>query len=98
MIIASGSHAVTGTGRRIWMVGSISCRTSGTRAAVSCSVPEASVDTSGRLHSIDKTGVDEGREIRHALDLLQGQHVLGVDFGFLDFLRPQSPGQFDIGY
>ena len=31
MIIASGSQAVTGTGRRIWMVGSISCRISGTR-------------------------------------------------------------------
>ena len=31
MIIASGSQAVTGTGRSNWMVGSTSCRTSGTR-------------------------------------------------------------------
>ncbi len=31
MIIAKGSHAVTGTGRRIWMVGSINCRINGTR-------------------------------------------------------------------
>src|ERR1700681_2550791 len=53
---------------------------------------------SGRFHRIDEAGVDEGSEIRQALDLFQRQHVVRVDFRLFDFLRPKSPRQFDIGY
>src|ERR1700682_368139 len=53
---------------------------------------------SGRFHPIDEAGVDEGGEIRQALDLFQRQHVVRVDFRLFDFLRPKSPRQFDIGY
>src|SRR5882672_5195478 len=53
---------------------------------------------SDRFHRIDEAGVDEGGEIRQALDLFQRQHVVRVDFRLFDFLWPKPPRQFDIGY
>src|SRR6266478_9861885 len=44
------------------------------------------IATSRRLHGVDEARVHEGREVRHALDLFERQHVVGVDFRLFDLL------------